>query len=418
MARDGGVLCRYFFQETFAEDECAATGAPLESTASSLMLSAEPTLAELRRKFPFVGQYHFRLQHAAGGNGGNGAPPGKSAYCWMDLRDDGRVLPVGHRGDILVKVLQVSPDPATGEDSQEPAEVPEDEQFAAYFRSQQTPKAAHQRDPSLASGYGAGGTPPPSGGSQDVAGVLFGVKKALASKMKQSTVAQSIQKQSARMWEKVVSVSSGGVGVNAPPTAAALEQLAKLVGAMKAPLSESNREHVDLLKRLWTCCFENQPFVMTGPGWERMGFRYGDPMRELQFLLPLQCLMFFHEVHRSAALPMMSDSASSRAPATYPYALVGSQITFVLADLLQLKDGGCLGAERPFWRLFEDPIAFYEVYSITLRAFDASWKMKASQSTEVGFHVNYAADFAQELLRRSPTTVNEVVELAYQMQHW
>lgn len=397
-----GVLCRYFFQETLAEQEAA----PLESLTSSLMLSARPTLAELRRRFPFVGRHHFRLQHAAGAK----------AYCWLDLVDADRALPVNRRGEILVKVLQLSPEPATdeeGSDVDERVDVREDQQFAAFFRSQQQPKAP-ERD---ASGYGTSSQT--SGPQQDVAGVLFGVKKALASKMKQSAVAQSIQKQSVRMWEKVVvTVSAAGGGSNVPPTAAALEQLAKLVGAMKQPLHESNREHVDLLKRLWTSCFDTQPFVMTGPEWERLGFRYGDPMRELQFLLPLQCLTFFHEVHRTFALPILNDAASNRGPVTFSYALVGAQIAFVLADLLQLKDGGCLGAERPFWRLFEDPIAFYEVYSIMFRAYDASCKLSSAQTTEVRAHLSYAADFAQELLRRSPTTVADVVESAYQLQNW
>lgn len=395
------MLCRYFFQETLAELE-----APLEAAGSSLMLSTRPTLGELRRKFPFVGRHHFRLQLAA---------PGGSGYCWLDLVDPARALPVNARGEVLVKVLQLSADPADDGDgdADERVDVAEDHEFAAFFRSQQQPQQLQQPKKHQAP------VDAPPGAQQDVGSVLFGVKKALASKMKQSAVAQSIQKQSVRMWEKVVvTVGAAGAGGSVPPTAAALEQLAKLVGAMKTPLHEGSREHVDLLQRLWASCFDSQPFVMTGPAWEQLGFRYGDPMRELQFLLPLQCLTFFHEVHRTVALPILNDAASNRGPVTFSYALVGAQIAFVLADLLQLKDGGCLGADRPFWRLFEDPIAFYELYSIMYRAYDASWKLNSSQSTEVRVHLNYAADFAQELLRRGPTTVADVVDSAYQLQNW
>lgn len=417
-AGGGAVLCRYFFQQTLAED----SGAPAEHYASSLLLSSEPTLAELRRKFPFAGQFHFRLQHATGSNSNSS----KAAYCWLDLREPHRVLPVtaAPQREIRVKVLQLSPEDAPDEETQQQqqshaldeVDVPEDQQFDTYFRAQNAreayggPQSQHfHPNPNQQQHH--------HHQAQDVTSVLSGVKKALASKMKQSAVAQSIQKTSAKMWEKVVSGGTVGGSANAPPTAAALAQLAKLVGALKAPLHENNREHVEMLNRLWVACFDEQPFALRGAGWDRLGFNYGDPVRELQFALPLHCLVFFHEVHHSVALSMLADQSAAN-PASYPYALVGAQVAFLAADLLQLKDGGCLGSERPFWRLFEDPIAFFELFSIAFRAFDQSWRLNASASTDIGFHLSYVADFSQELLRRSPETVPALVEYAHQMQNW
>ncbi|GAB9465255.1 Elmo ced-12 family protein [Globisporangium polare] len=410
---DGGVLCRYFFQSTMAEDDGSAS--PLEQHMSSLLLSSEPTLDELRRKFPFEGTYHFRLQHPLP------APNGKlSSYCWLDLMEPNHVLPVmkNPHAEVRVKVLQLSHEPVAAENEKQQqqylqVDVPEDRQFDAYFRSQQ-PQKNRSGD-----SYGTNQQQqqPQHHQQQDVSSVLSGVKKALASKMKQSAMAQSLQKKSAKMWDKVVSGGLSGSSSNAPPTAAALAQLAKLVGAMKAPLHESNRDHVDFLNRLWGSCFDGQPFTLRGGGWDRLGFNYGDPIRELQFVLPLHCLVFFHEVHRNVALPMLSDQVTAN-PNSYPYALVGAQVTFLVAELLQLKDGACLGSERPFWRLFEDPIAFFELFSIAFRAFDQSWKMNASKSSEIGFHLDYAAEFSQELLRRSPESVPALVEIAYQMQNW
>lgn len=404
---DGGVLCRYFFQSTMAEDD--ASSSPLEQYTSSLLLSSEPTLDELRRKFPFEGAYHFRLQHPLQAANGK-----LSSYCWLDLTEPNHVLPVMKtpHAEVRVKVLQLSHEPVaaaaahSSRDNQ--VDVPEDRQFDAYFRSQQ-PHKSRSND-----SYGTHQQPQQQ---QDVSSVLSGVKKALASKMKQSAMAQSIQKKSAKMWDKVVSGGLSGSSSNASPTAAALAQLAKLVGAMKAPLHESNRDHVDFLNRLWVSCFDGQPFTLRGGGWDRLGLNYGDPIRELQFVLPLHCLVFFHEVHRNVALPMLRDQATAN-PNSYPYALVGAQVAFLVAELLQLKDGACLGSERPFWRLFEDPIAFFELFSIAFRAFDQSWRMNASKSSEIGFHLDYAAEFSQELLRRSPESVPALVEIAYQMQNW
>ncbi|RLN52460.1 hypothetical protein BBJ28_00007669 [Nothophytophthora sp. Chile5] len=394
-----GVLCRYFFQQMLLE----GGEDRLEDFASSLLLSTRPTLAELRRKFPFEGSYHFRLQVALPSSSG-------ASYCWRDLTDENRVLPATSDGEIHVKVLQLSaedggkPPRAAADDL---VDVPEDRQFGAFFHWQ-----------AKSSSGGDTGFPMPQPVQQpDVSSVLFGVKKALASKMKSSVMAQTLQKHSAQMWEKVVVATVGGGAStgSAPPTAASLAQLAKLVGAMKAPLQAGTREHAELLQRLWASCFEQQPFVLSGPDWDRLGFRYGDPMRELQFLLPLQCLVFFHEVHRTVALPILNDQSG---PDAYSYAMVGAQLAYLLADLLQLKDGGCLGAERPFWRLFEDPIAFFELYCVAFRAFDASWKLNAGKSSDVNFHLSYVGEFAQELLRRGPETVASLVEHAYQMQNW
>ncbi|KAG1690074.1 hypothetical protein DVH05_028412 [Phytophthora capsici] len=394
--RECGVLCRYFFQQMLLE----ADDARLEEFSSSLLLSSRPTLSELRRKFPFEGSYHFRLQ------------TGGSAYCWRDLTDENRVLPVSSNGEIRVKVLQLAP----AEDGEKPSKKPvqeelvdvsEDRQFRAFFHWQNQLKSEGN------AGYPM--SQPQQTQQQDVGSVLFGVKKALASKMKGSAMAQTLQKRSVQMWEKVTAAAGVGGAGNAPPTATALAQLAKLIGAMKDPLHPGNPEHVDMLQRLWTSCFDTQPFAVTSAEWNRLGFRHGDPTRELQFLLPLQCLVFFHEVHRTVALPILNDQSG---PEAYSYAMVGSQITYVLADLLQLRDGGCLGSERPFWRLFEDPMAFFELYCVAFRAFDASWKLNSVNSSDINFHINYVGDFTQELLRRGPENVASLVEHAYQLQNW
>lgn len=414
----GGVLCRYFFQGTFDEHGAA----PPEQYTSSLLLSNEPTLDELRRKFPFEGQYHFRLQHPL-----PALASGKPTYCWLDLREPHHVLPVTRapQSEIRVKVLQLSPEsPADDAETRkretgppqhlrDDIDVPEDRRFDAYFRPQLASRGHSNNN------NGNGSSSHSQQQQQDVASVLSGVKKALASKMKQSAMAQSIQKQSAKMWDKVLSTSSSNNNTNAPPTAAALAQLAKLISAMKAPLHESSREHVDLLNRLWVASgFDAQAFTLRGSAWERLGLNYGDPMRELQCALPLHCLVFFHEVHQSVALPMLARQSSAN-PQSYPYALVSARVAFLLADVLQLRDGACLGLERPFWRLFEDPIAFFELFSLAFRAFDASWALHASASREIAFHLDYVADFAHELLlRRSPESVGALVECAHQMQNW
>ncbi|KAJ0394391.1 hypothetical protein ATCC90586_000355 [Pythium insidiosum] len=393
MGGESGVLCRYFFQAMMVDED-----APPDEYSACLMLSAAPTLAELRARFPFVGTFHFRVQ----------VPTRDGSYCWMDLTESQRELPVGRDREIRVKVLQISLESDVSEIDAALVDAPEDRQFDAFFRAQQQ-QLQQQRQHSH-----RGGERDESG--QDVGAVLSGVTKALTSKMKQSGLGQTLQKQSAKIWEKVKG-ATGGPAMT-PPTAAALAQLAKLVSAMKTPLSEGNREHIDFLARLWATCFDPQPFTPRGQPWGQLGFRYEDPLGELQCVLPLQCLVFFHEVHRQVALPMLNDQALPNHPDVYPYALVASKVTYLLAEILQLRDGACLGLERPFWRLFEDPIAFYELFSIVFHSFDQSWKARNGKSNDVGFHLDYVADFAQELLRRGPENVPMLVDYAHQMQKW
>uniref|UniRef100_M4BYH2 ELMO domain-containing protein n=1 Tax=Hyaloperonospora arabidopsidis (strain Emoy2) TaxID=559515 RepID=M4BYH2_HYAAE len=413
-----GVLCRYFFQQTLCEE--GTTDSRPQELMSSFLLSSYPTVAELRRKFPFEGSYHFRLQLEAASS---------RFYYWRDLVEETQVLPVAGNGEIRVKVLQLQREEEDGDNdgeeeddkvkkkqgeekqtgklsrvNEELVDVLEDRQFRAFFDWQN--HSARE----ACSDYHV-----PQVQTHDVGKVLIDAKNALASKIKSSVVAQTLQKHSVQMWEKVTAAASGGGagGSSAPPTASVLTQLAKLIGAMQTSLHPENREHLDLLQCLWASCFDAQPFALTSPEWNRIGFRHGDPMRETQFLLPLQCLLYFLETHRAVALPLLADQ---NGPEAYSYALVGSQIAYMLADLLQLQDGGCLGSERPFWRLFEDPVAFFELFCVALRAFDTSWKHNSNRASDASLHLSYVGDFARKLLYRGPDNVANLIEYAYQLQ--
>ncbi|KAF1792567.1 ELMO domain [Phytophthora cactorum] len=349
-----GVLCRYFFQQMLLE----ADDAQLEEFASSLLLSSRPTLAELRHKFP---------------------SRARTISVSRDLTDENRALPVSSNGK---STRRGDKTPAIHEDV---VDVAEDRHFRAFFHWQNKPQSE---------GYPM---PQPQTTQQDVGSVLFWCQEGARLQDEGSAMAQTLQKHSAQMWEKVTAATGVGGGAgNAPPTATTLAQLAKLIGALKAPLHPGNAT-------TWTYSRG------CGRPWNRLGFRHGDPMREMQFVLPLQCLVYFHEVRRTVALPILNDQSG---PEAFSYALVGSQVAHVLADMLQLRDGGCLGSERPFWRMFEDPVAFFELFCIAFRAFASSWKLNSNNSYDVNFHLSYVGDFTQELLRRGPESVTSLVEHA------
>ena len=84
------VVCRYYFQ-----------GGDQSETLSSMYLPPNPTLLDVKKRFPFIGQYHFRVEIQNG--------------VWLDLIQDDRELPVRNE-QIMLKVLQISPESESDND--------------------------------------------------------------------------------------------------------------------------------------------------------------------------------------------------------------------------------------------------------------------------------------------------------------
>nr|CCA27286.1 conserved hypothetical protein [Albugo laibachii Nc14] len=393
------VLCRYFFQQTMVEDQSGIW----KNSCSSFLVSSDPTLHEIQQKFPFVGEYHFRLQSAVSGC--------QVTYIWLDLVDPAQKIRSFTSSDtIYIKVLQIlaAGDSKQGKDcgkltpsSSESQELQEffQPRLRNHTKSSRCAKSSH------------------SDHNYPAKTVFDGVKN-LTSKVMQCSVTQTFQKHSQKVWDKVVSSNLTAHSVLARPTASASAQLVDLSIAAFTSTRPNNAEHVKYLERLWNAGSNQEPFQLRGSSWSRLGFQTDDPFCEAKVLLQLQCLVYFLEVHHSSALTIINEQSSRNQNHLSAYSLpsLALRTSQLLCDILMLHEQEFVGVERPYWCLFESNVAFFELASILFLAFDRSWRAQVPECEEIGLHLDTMANSACGLLRRGPRSVASLVDIAHSLQ--
>ncbi|EQC25545.1 hypothetical protein SDRG_16564 [Saprolegnia diclina VS20] len=353
MGTHDSVLCRFVF--------CGAE----DDEPSSVLLPQGATVASLRHAFPFEGKYHFRLQETTSGG-----------YVWRDLGDDAETLPSGH---VLVKVLQLSSSPQAYPIYSSQIDAPEYEQFEHFFRA--SPVKATSK------------------------GGLNSMWKSLKASGK-----EQLSKTSARVWETVEFTAGryfNSQSGDEKPSAAALQQLSAAASLSRAVFSDANRDHMDLLRRLWTSIHGDA----SPPAWTELGFPSDDPISVLQnspsSVFTLHALVFFCEVHRSACLEMLPPRPA------YAFAMVALHLGALIADLLDLPTGRFVERDEVYWRLFEDPIGLRELFSVSLHAYD-DFHRQAQGSFQSAMEQTKA--FMCQVLLRGPKTVGDLVQVAHQVR--
>ncbi|RHY32061.1 hypothetical protein DYB32_002890, partial [Aphanomyces invadans] len=188
-----------------------------------------------------------------------------------------------------------------------------------------------------------------------------------------------LNKTTAKVWETVEFTAGRYFGSQSgaeKPSAAALQQLAAGSSLSRIYFSDSNREHMDQLRRLWGALAGDAPFARTSPTWiKEGGFPSEDPGATLKScgVLGLYALAFFTDVHRSASEDMRHGG--------YPYAMVGLNVASILVEVLDLDSGRFLERDEVYWKVFEDPIGLYELFSVSFHAYDTFWKQSRGGST-------------------------------------
>ncbi|OQS00960.1 hypothetical protein ACHHYP_02050 [Achlya hypogyna] len=353
MGSSDGVLCRFVF--------CGAE----DDEPSSVLLGPSATVAALRSAFPFEGKYHFRLQEPFGGG-----------YVWRDLIDDTEALPSGHA---LVKVLQLASSPQNYSVYSSQVDAPEFEQYQHFFRAAEAPSKTSRG--------------------------LNSMWKSL-----KATGKDHITKTGARVWETVEFTAGRYFNSQSgaeKPTAAALQNLTSAGVLCRTIFSSNNREHMDVLRRLWVSVYGDSRAV----SWPDLGFPSDDPAPVLQntpsSLWSLHALTFFADVHRSACLEMLP------ARPTYAFGMVGLHVGALLADLLDLPTGRFVERDEVYWRLFEDPIGLRELFCVSFHAYDA-FHCQAQGSFQSA--MEQTKEFLCQVLLRGPKTIEELVHHAHQVR--
>ncbi|OQR90917.1 hypothetical protein THRCLA_22499 [Thraustotheca clavata] len=351
----GQVLCRYVF--------CGAE----EDEPSSVLVGPPSTVQMLHHVFPFEGKYHFRIQEASG-----------AGYIWRDLIDENEPLPANH---VLLKVLQLSAEPQEYPVYSTQVDAHEYERYRSFFQNDKL-----------------------QSGNKSKANLNSMWKNIKATSKEQFT------KTSAKVWETVEFTAGRYFNSQSgaeKPSAAALQNLSNAGIMCRAIFSESNREHMELLRRLWAGIYgENRPVE-----WRAIGFSTDEPLTILQntpsSVWSIHAMAFFAEVHRTACLEMLP------ARPAYAFAMVGLHLGALLADLLDLPTGRFVEREEVYWHLFEDPIGLLELFCMSFHAYD-SFHRQSQGSFQSAMELT--KEFICQVLLRGPRNIEELVHHVHQVR--
>ncbi|EGZ26385.1 hypothetical protein PHYSODRAFT_258645 [Phytophthora sojae] len=232
---------------------------------------------------------------------------------------------------------------------------------------------------------------------------------------------------------------------------------------MEEPLDMTNEAHVALLKRLWDALLVPEESMvkegdsvlsassnsesevggidvsamLASPRWKCSGFHTDNPLGGFRGggVLALECLVFFVEEYPEKAHAMMERNALAGGN-RYPFPVASINVMRMMMHLLMLDEAPdvCTKlvlhsvethgdtspavvmklrvAERvsrtPFWRVFDDPEAFFKLHSMAFMLLDLHWVH--SGATQMGFQPVLDATRRQMgwLLEQAPISVEEM----------
>ncbi len=164
--------------------------------------------------------------------------------------------------------------------------------------------------------------------------------------------------------------------------------LSQLSDELDTPFEPENPQHVALLSELWTQqVISTSPdagtFQKSSPLWKNAGWQTPDPSADLKSsgILALHCMIYLGNKYTVLSNDrLLRNKVNSKS--NYPYAIVGVNLTLLLADLLSLKDQRYLSEQRSFWMLFEDPTAFFEIFCVCYHHIDSTWTYRKAVRSE------------------------------------
>ena len=130
-----------------------------------------------------------------------------------------------------------------------------------------------------------------------------------------------------------------------------------------------------LLERLWRAVDsrdETEVFDKQAVDWVTLGFQNASPETDFRGggMLALQCLVYAFEAHANEMQALYKTQLDNMVHSGnvkrkwYPVCVAGINLTCLLAGQLQLGNGQFRDTKQPFWPLFEEPAAFYELFYV------------------------------------------------------
>ncbi|ONH94675.1 hypothetical protein PRUPE_7G026000 [Prunus persica] len=176
--------------------------------------------------------------------------------------------------------------------------------------------------------------------------------------------------------------------LRAPPLSPLQEaRLRKLRQRLEVPFDGSRVEHQDALLQLWRLAYPDKELPpLKSELWKQMGWQGSDPSTDFRGggFISLENLIFFAQQYPESFQRLLHKQDGTRAEWEYPFAVAGINISFVLAQMLDLQSAepASLAGTRFLELLQEDEMAFDNLYCVAFQMMDAQWLAKRASYME------------------------------------
>ncbi|XP_015888424.3 uncharacterized protein LOC107423393 isoform X2 [Ziziphus jujuba] len=165
------------------------------------------------------------------------------------------------------------------------------------------------------------------------------------------------------------------------------ERLRSLRQRIEVPFDGSRVEHQDALKQLWRLAYPDRELPsLKSELWKEMGWQGTDPSTDFRGggFISLENLIFFAQKYPESFQRLLHKQDGSRADWEYPFAVAGINISFMLAQMLDLQSAKptSFAGIRFLELLKEDEMAFDNLYCVAFQMMDAQWLAKRASYME------------------------------------
>lgn len=230
-----------------------------------------------------------------------------------------------------------------------------------------------------------------------------------------------------QIQQNIATMSEAGV-----PSDVAARHLGAFSDDLAVTFNDRDSRHVAALTALWnamndaaavgaaattggTASRSPLPFERESPRWkETLGFQGPNPVADLKSsgLLSLRAMTYLLTHYTSAAGGMVHRNRAN-VKTNYPFAIVGVNMTLLLADVMKLKNRTFLSHSCAYWELFEGVSNFFEIYCSCFFHLNHLWNKGAGATrAEFGKLMAEVRHFLESILQKAPRNMAQFRQLA------
>ncbi|AEE73962.1 unnamed protein product [Arabidopsis thaliana] len=182
-------------------------------------------------------------------------------------------------------------------------------------------------------------------------------------------------------------IGTGGRLLPPPLSMLQEERLRNIKRRIEIPFDGSRMEHQDALRQLWRLAYPQRELPpLKSELWKEMGWQGTDPSTDFRGggYISLENLIFFAKTYPESFQRLLHKQDGTRAEWEYPFAVAGINISFMLAQMLDLQSGkpSTIAGIRFLGFLEEDEMAFDNLYCIAFQMMDAQWLARRASYME------------------------------------